>query len=135
MAKEQSAEPLPALTLAAGPQTWLHMAVAVPLFLLAWAGQYRCHAHLASLKKYTLPTEGLFRHLVCPHYTCELLLYLALAIATAPDGRLVNRTVLSSEPFIVVCLGVTARRTRAWYIGKFGAASVQGKWSMIPFVF
>ncbi|CAK7200746.1 hypothetical protein SEUCBS139899_003445 [Sporothrix eucalyptigena] len=104
-------------------------------FLLAWVGQYRCHAHLASLKKYSLPEEGLFRYLISPHYTCELSMYVALSIVTAPEGRLVNRTVFSSLLFVLANLGVTADRTKRWYSEKFGAERVAKKWRIIPFVF
>ncbi|ERS97174.1 3-oxo-5-alpha-steroid 4-dehydrogenase 3 [Sporothrix schenckii 1099-18] len=109
--------------------------VGTPLFLLAWVGQYRCHVHLASLKKYSLPDEGLFRYFVSPHYTCEFFLYVALSIVTAPDGRLLNRTLLSSLLFVLAGLGVTADRTKRWYSEKFGAERVAKKWRMIPFIF
>jgi 3-oxo-5-alpha-steroid 4-dehydrogenase 3 len=113
----------------------IKMAVAVPAFLYAWINQYRCHAHLAGLKKYSLPEAGMFRSYVCPHYTCECVLYLAMAVATAPGGSLCNRTLLCAVFFIVVNLGVTAAGTRKWYAAKFGAKAVEGKWNMIPFVF
>ena len=68
--------------------------VAVAMFLYASINQYRCHRHLAGLKKYSLPELGLFRYLICPHYFCECLVYLSLAIAAAPKGELLNRTLL-----------------------------------------
>jgi 3-oxo-5-alpha-steroid 4-dehydrogenase 3 len=111
------------------------VSVALPAFLFAWVNQYRCHAHLAGLKKYSLPDEGLFRHLVSPHYTCECLLYLSLAIAAAPQGEVVNKTMLSVLLFVVVNLGLTALGTRQWYAEKFGADAVARKWNMIPFIF
>lgn len=113
----------------------LKMAVAVPAFLLAWVNQYRCHKHLAGLKKYSLPEAGMFRHYVCPHYTCECLLYLSMAVATAPGGAWCNKTLLCALIFITVNLGVTASGSREWYAQKFGASSVASKWNMIPFIF
>jgi 3-oxo-5-alpha-steroid 4-dehydrogenase 3 / polyprenol reductase len=109
--------------------------IGTPLFFLAWVGQYRCHVHLAGLKKYSLPDEGLFRYFVSPHYTCEFFLYVALSIVTAPEGKVMNRTVLSSLLFVLAGLGVTADRTKQWYINKFGAERVAKKWRMIPFIF
>ncbi|KAK1827923.1 hypothetical protein QBC39DRAFT_313958 [Podospora conica] len=111
------------------------VAVAVPVFVFAWVNQHRCHKHLAGLKKYSLPSDGLFRHLVCPHYACECLLYFSLAVAGAPEGRWVNRTLLCATAFAVVNLGVTAAGTRRWYADKFGQEAVAKKWNMIPFVF
>ncbi|KAK4190106.1 hypothetical protein QBC35DRAFT_378764 [Podospora australis] len=109
--------------------------VAVPAFLFAWVNQYKCHKHLAGLKKYSLPTEGMFRWFVCPHYTCECLLYLSMAVATAPKGTVVNQTLLSAVVFVAVNLGVTAAGTRKWYAAKFGSERIAGRWNMIPFVF
>ncbi|KAI1364185.1 hypothetical protein F5Y08DRAFT_328898 [Xylaria arbuscula] len=105
------------------------------VFLLAWIMQYRCHQVLAGLKKYSLPQSGLFRYLVCPHYTCECLLYLSLAVMAAPKGQLYNRTVLCAMLFVTINLGVTANGTRLWYSDKFGSNNVQGKWRMIPILF
>jgi 3-oxo-5-alpha-steroid 4-dehydrogenase 3 / polyprenol reductase len=118
-----------------GGSSLLKISVALPVFLFAWVNQYRCHAHLAGLKKYSLPDEGLFRHLVSPHYTCECLLYLSLAIAAAPQGEVANKTMLSVLFFVVVNLGLTAAGTRQWYADKFGAEAVAQKWNMIPFIF
>lgn len=109
--------------------------VASLVFLLAWVMQYRCHRILAGLKKYSLPNSGLFRYLVCPHYTCECLLYLSLAIMAAPQGQLYNRTVICAMLFVTINLGVTANGTMTWYGDKFGSDKVREKWRMIPIFF
>lgn len=114
---------------------WWKVGAALPVFLFAWVNQYRCHSHLAGLKKYSLPSDGLFRRLVCPHYACECLLYFSLAVAGAPEGQWLNRTLLCVTAFAVVNLGVTAAGTRKWYADKFGQEAVAKKWNMIPFVF
>ncbi|KAM3515578.1 hypothetical protein MY11210_000756 [Beauveria gryllotalpidicola] len=105
------------------------------LYFWAWNKQHECHAHLARLKKYTLPSEGLFRFLVCPHYTCECLIYLAIAVAAAPTGRWVSGPVMCGLAFVVANLGATAVGTRKWHVQKFGADAVASRWTMIPFVF
>lgn len=110
-------------------------AIALPLFLYGWVMQHRCHKQLAGLKKYSLPDAGMFARLVCPHYTCECLMYFALAVAGAPAGQWWNRTLVSVLVFVAVNLGVTAYGTRSWYIDKFGPERVVGKWVMIPFVY
>lgn len=110
-------------------------AVALPLFLYGWVMQHRCHKHLAGLKKYSLPGLGMFRYLICPHYTCECLIYLSLALVAAPKGQWCNRTLLSVLIFVAVNLGVTAHGTRNWYIEKFGPERVVGKWIMIPLLY
>ncbi|KAI0460697.1 hypothetical protein F5B21DRAFT_18578 [Xylaria acuta] len=112
----------------------LKSVIASFVFLIAWFMQYRCHRYLAGLKKYSLPDEGLFRYLVSPHYTCECLLYLSMAVLAAPEGHMYNRTLVCAWLFVSVNLGVTANGTKIWYGEKFGK-KVQGKWKMIPVVF
>ncbi|KAL1882018.1 hypothetical protein VTK73DRAFT_3000 [Phialemonium thermophilum] len=114
--------------------TWKRCA-ALLLAVAAWISQYRCHKHLAGLKKYSLPSMGMFRSLVCPHYTAECILYLSLAVCAAPEGRLYNKTLLCALAFVAVNLGVTAGETRRWYVSRFGPESVAGKWNMVPWIF
>ncbi|KAI0115072.1 hypothetical protein F4814DRAFT_440095 [Daldinia grandis] len=104
-------------------------------FWAAWFMQYRCHSHLSRLKKYSLPVDGLFQYLVCPHYTCECVLYLSLALIAAPAGELYNRTLICAVLFVAVNLGVTANGTKKWYSEMFGHERVQRKWKMIPGIF
>lgn len=97
--------------------------------------QYKCHKYLSSLRKYSLPEEGMFRYLVCPHYTCECVLYLALAVVAAPGHQLYNKTLMCAWLFVSVNLGVTAIGTKKWYADKFGSDKVRGKWKMIPLLY
>ncbi|PKS10262.1 hypothetical protein jhhlp_002012 [Lomentospora prolificans] len=103
-------------------------------FSMASKQQQEAHKHLASLKKYTLPTAGLFRYLTCPHYTCECIIYVTLATVAAPRGSTFNPTLIAALFFVVSNLGATARSTKKWYIEKFGREKVP-RWSMIPFFF
>jgi 3-oxo-5-alpha-steroid 4-dehydrogenase 3 / polyprenol reductase len=109
--------------------------VGVAGFLFASYKQNECHEYLATLRKYTLPDEGLFQYLICPHYTCECLVYLSMAVAGAPGGQVLNRTVLCGALFVAVNLGATAAGTKQWYIQKFGADKLAGRWRMIPYIF
>jgi 3-oxo-5-alpha-steroid 4-dehydrogenase 3 len=97
--------------------------------------QYRCHRYLSRLRKYSLPDAGMFRRIICPHYTCECLLYLSLAIIGAPGDQLCNRTLACGLFFVAVNLGVTAGGTKEWYLDKFGEGRVRTRWNMIPFVY
>jgi 3-oxo-5-alpha-steroid 4-dehydrogenase 3 len=113
----------------------LRTLLCLPLFLFASGLQYDCHQHLSTLKKYTVPTHPWFRRLVCPHYTAECVIYLALSIMAAPKGSLVNKTMLTVLIFVTTNLAITADKARAFYIQKFGHDSVSSKWRIIPFVF
>ena len=109
--------------------------VAVLLVVLGSVIQHDCHVYLASLKKYTLPQRHVFRLVICPHYTSECLIYVAIAIVAAPKGQLLNRTVLAGIFFVVSNLAVTADSTRKWYVAKFGTESLNGRWRMVPYVY
>ncbi|KAK9471126.1 uncharacterized protein V1510DRAFT_420924 [Dipodascopsis tothii] len=107
----------------------LRMAAATALYVAAAASQTRSHLYLASLKKYTLPVEGPFRYLLCPHYTAEIAIYLALAVIVPTTAM---KAVLL---WTTVGLCVSSRQTRDYYEARFGADAVRGKWAVIPLVF
>lgn len=109
--------------------------LAVPLFLLASKVQHDCHVYLSSLEKYTLPDHLLFRRVLCPHYTSECMIYLALAIVAAPRGRLLNTTISTALLFTSTNLAITAESTRVWYSGKFGGNKIKERWRMVPFFY
>ena len=113
----------------------LKTVVAVSIFIIASLSQHSFHVHLAGLKKYTLPNHPIFQFIICPHYTSECMIYVALAIAAAPKDQILNKTVLAGLCFVVSNLAVTADSTKKWYIEKFGAEKVKGRWRMVPFVY
>lgn len=63
------------------------------------------------------------------------MLYVALAIAAAPEGQAVNGTVLAGLGFVVTNLAITADSTRKLYVEKFGADKLQRRWRMVPYVY
>ncbi|KAG0633274.1 hypothetical protein HOY80DRAFT_644235 [Tuber brumale] len=100
--------------------------IGVILFIIGSGFQHDCHVYLASLEKYTLPVHPAFQRLVCPHYFAECLVYLGLAIMSAPKGGgPFNVTMLTALIFVGVNLGVSSMMNREWYIGKFGEKSME----------
>ncbi|AEO70655.1 uncharacterized protein THITE_2122302 [Thermothielavioides terrestris NRRL 8126] len=110
-------------------------AIALVFFLSGALLQNQSHRHLASLEKYSLPSAGMFKYIICPHYTAECLVYLGLALAAAPEGRVLNTTLLAALLFTFTNLAISAKTTRDWYSEKFGADKVAKKWNILPFVF
>jgi len=110
----------------------LRTLLCIPVFLVASGIQYDCHAYLASLPKYTLPSTPIFSSIICPHYTAECIIYASLAILAAPRGMWINRTLFCVLVFVVVNLGVTASTTKKWYGQKFGKEKVENRWKIIP---
>jgi 3-oxo-5-alpha-steroid 4-dehydrogenase 3 / polyprenol reductase len=117
----------------AGPS--IRTFIGVSLFLIASGVQHDCHNYLASLKKYTLPQLPIFRALICPHFSAECVIYLALSIVAAPEGNLVNTTYLTILIFTAINLGITADFNREWYAKKFGEESIEGRWRMVPYFY
>ncbi|KAI0993091.1 hypothetical protein K3495_g15093 [Podosphaera aphanis] len=116
-------------------QPSLKTIMALTIFAVASSTQHVYHKHLASLKKYTLPNHFLSRWIVCPHYTSECLIYIAIALISAPPDLVFNRTVLAGLTFVISNLAVTADATKTWYQEKFGVEKVKNKWRMIPLIF
>lgn len=108
--------------------------MALVVFCGASLDQSILHRHLRSLKKYTMPTHPTFDWIVAPHYTCECLIYLALAVLSRPDGHYLNHTMATVLVFVVVNLGISADGTKKWMETKLGDGNVPAKWKMIPWV-
>ncbi|KAJ4458620.1 putative enoyl reductase [Paratrimastix pyriformis] len=78
------------------PPSWC-LALGAPLWVLFEATNFLCHQHLASLRRrpipglsateaahaHPVPTMGLFRWVVCPNYTAEILGWAAFNLMTS----------------------------------------------------
>jgi 3-oxo-5-alpha-steroid 4-dehydrogenase 3 len=113
--------------------------VLVPPAIFAFhALQHIYHAYLWRIrtegKGYQLPSHPLFPDLLCPHYSCEIMIYLLLSFLAAPAGQTVNWTLACATVLAFVNLGVTSIGTKEWYAKQFGAEKVRGRKRMIPWV-
>lgn len=108
----------------------------VPAILTAHVLQHSYHAYLYRLraqnKGYQLPVHPIFTNLLCPHYTCETVIYLLLSFLAAPKDSIINKTLFCGTIFVAVNLGVTAIGTKEWYIKKFGQDKVGPRKRMVP---
>lgn len=95
--------------------------VCLVLFFFNSYRQFQIHHYLASLTSYQVPSHPIFEqtNLICPHYGCEINIYLTLAVLTARDFRVFNSTMLFAACFVAVNLGVTADGTKKWLMQKF----------------
>lgn len=121
--------------------SWYRAVPLVFLFLIASAAQFAVHRYLFLLPKprtarvpYTRPRHWAFAHCVTPHYFCEVVVYVCLALLAAPEGRWVNWTVGCGAMFVAVNLGVTAIGTKEFWARTWGEESVRGRARMVPFV-
>jgi 3-oxo-5-alpha-steroid 4-dehydrogenase 3 len=93
--------------------------------------QYRCHYILYQLKRsgkkttevstYSLPREGLFRIVCCPHYMMEIILYIALW-QTLPQSL----TLLLIVLWTLSNLSVMAYKQYCWYFDNFPNDFIDG---------
>ncbi|KAK6523264.1 hypothetical protein TWF694_006153 [Orbilia ellipsospora] len=109
--------------------------LALPCFILATGVQHDAQVYLSSLKKYSLPTHPLFEYTLSPHYLAECVVYGSLVVLGAPVGHWVNVTLFYVWVFVCVNQAFGARITREWYRNRFGEKAVEGKCSLVPFIF
>lgn len=76
-------------------------------------------------KTYVLPSGGLFRWVLSPHYLCEWIEWVGFYIATG--GALPARNFVAAE---VATMLPRAIATRKWYVEKFSGA--EGRWAVLP---
>lgn len=132
---------LPILTLHYNEDTnkgleWYH---GIALMVFTWASwhQHICHLILASLKReqlmtgqYSLPEGDLFKYLICPHYTMEILIYCSLFICSGLSNYFLLLPLISA----LLSLSIVARETRVWYMRNFKGFPSK-KFAIIPMFF
>lgn len=119
------------------------------LFIYASIHQWRCHKILYSLRyrmigeenerersdhqalpAYAVPTGDLFNYVACPHYLCEILIYISIWLVTACQSR----TILWTIGWTVINLAITARESQGWYLRTFKDKYPRNRRALIPFV-
>lgn len=76
-------------------------------------------------KTYVLPSAGLFRWVLSPHYLCEWIEWVGFYVATG--GALPARNFVAAE---VATMLPRAIATRKWYVERF--PGVEGRWAVLP---
>lgn len=106
----------------------------VALFFLAMFAQNSIHRSLRDLRllnsssSYLLPQGGAFCYVCCPHYTSEIMIYLALALLRS--HMLQTLTLIWTASNLIV----TGQRQLRWYTDKFRERVPRNWKSVIPFV-
>lgn len=92
--------------------------------------QYLTHDSLSKLRadanspKYSLPSTGLFKYLICPHYTSEIGIYFSFVILT----RAQNITILIIFIWVVAILTISASETQRWRLKRFKLSAQHPPW-------
>ncbi|KAJ2888307.1 hypothetical protein FB639_000730 [Coemansia asiatica] len=119
------------------PPVWAVIA-GVALYIYASVRQWRCHHILYRLRNqavqqnsgYVVPDGDLFSLVACPHFLCEILIYLAIWIATGFQATSLIWTIF----WTVINLGITARETQRWYRQKFGSKYPRCRKALVPYI-
>ncbi|QSL65454.1 hypothetical protein MERGE_002765 [Pneumocystis wakefieldiae] len=99
--------------------------------------QHSSHITLSKLRihpnspKYSLPTTGFFRYLICPHYTSEIGIYFSLVVLT----RAQNKTILLIFMWVILVLTISASQTYAWRLKTFGMDVSPSPWAIFPGIY
>lgn len=111
------------------------------LFIIGTIGNFYHHLLLRNLRppggsKYVVPTGGLFRHVCCPHYFCEIVTWWGIVLATGQMNGLATMWMM------MWYLGGRSHSTMKWYREKETALmssedfTLHRGWKrMYPFVF
>ena len=108
----------------------------IALFVTSSIWQFQVHSILASLRPsstksvYLAPPQSSlsFRLFLTPHYTAEILMYLAMSLVAK------NWTMFTALIWVVTNLSVSAGETREWAHVKFDGKE-WGQWNLIPFIY
>ncbi|KAJ2497590.1 hypothetical protein IWW47_003605 [Coemansia sp. RSA 2052] len=79
---------------------------------------------------YAIPIGDLFLYVSCPHFLCEILIYVSIWMVTACQAT----TLLWVVGWTAVNLGITARESQQWYLARFGARYPSDRRVLVPFV-
>ena len=114
-----------------------HALSSIAIFVTASIWQYHVHSLLASLRPtstskatYVAPPESSvsFQLFLTPHYTAEILIYLAMTLLTR------NWTIFTALVWVITNLSVSSNETRKWARIKF-KENEWGQWNLIPFIY
>ncbi|KAJ2493889.1 Steroid 5 alpha-reductase 3 [Coemansia sp. RSA 2050] len=136
-------------------QTSWTVPVGIAIFIYASIHQWRCHQILYGLRRrgldakstdldpastpkgssaqpdnYAIPTGDLFRYVSCPHFLCEILIYISIWLASACQAT----TLLWVIGWTAINLCITARESQQWYRARFGSGYPRDRRALVPFV-
>jgi len=110
------------------------------LILILMSGlQFKTHLSLSKLRRgvdgqiksysHFIPTGGLFDYISCPHYLCEIIIYLCIYIISR-----FNNLWAVLLFWVVVNQTIAALLTHNWYRSSFGEKYPKWRKAVIPFI-
>lgn len=108
------------------------------IWLWAQYQQYRHHCLLAGLRSvnspndYTIPTQGWFCLISCPHYLAEIIIYISFAVVLHSRTRDYRSVALVI--WVATNLSVSAIRSHDWYLLEFPEYASFRRKAIFPFL-
>ena len=119
------------LTVSKGLQFSVLDTILITVYIITAYDQFLNHKHLALLKKYSMPTRGLFLMVACAHYLDEIVIYtIVAALALKNQPNLVDVNFGLAALFVAVNLSISSRESHEYY-KRFGT-EYKAKWSIVP---
>lgn len=114
------------------PNNYIIQFILILIFIIASFDQFFNHYYLALLKKYTVPTNRLFKYLAAPHYFDEIIIYLIIAILSCLNNNnfATKLNYWLSFTFVLVNLTISSIESNNYYKRQ----NVGKQWSIIPFI-
>lgn len=102
----------------------------VTIFIIASVSQFMSHRHLASLRKYSVPS---FAYVSSPHYLAEMVIYgLLMVLAWTSLTSQITLNFVVCWIFVVVNLSISALDTHRYYKATY--AEYEVPWAAIPYI-
>jgi 3-oxo-5-alpha-steroid 4-dehydrogenase 3 / polyprenol reductase len=114
-----------------------HVIAAIGLFVTASMWQFHVHKSLAALQPsfsskaiYSPPPPSSisFQLFLTPHYTAEIIIYLAMVLVTR------SATLATALIWVITNLSISSGETRIWAHNKFKDQE-WGRWNILPFIY
>lgn len=100
------------------------------IFIIASVSQFMSHRHLASLRKYSVPS---FTSVSSPHYLAEMVIYgVLMVLAWTSLTSVITLNFGVCWIFVVVNLSISALDTHRYYKATY--AEYEVPWASIPYI-
>lgn len=109
-----------------------YVLILITFFFLFSIDQFHYHNYLAQLRKYSIPTFGLFKEVACPHYLDEILIYFTVMLIGIRNfsGSLVEINYILAWIFVTTNLSISSFESLDYYRTQYKDCTI--KYGVIP---
>ncbi|CCE79904.1 Piso0_002996 [Millerozyma farinosa CBS 7064] len=110
----------------------IYVLILITFFCLFSIDQFHYHSYLAQLRKYSIPTFGLFKVVACPHYLDEILIYFTVMLLGIRNfsGSLIEVNYILAWIFVTTNLSISSLESLDYYRAQYKDCTI--KYGVIP---